>query len=251
MERKVKRKGFHPPYHPLQVLSWVATILNLITVGLVFVPYSKAYEFWILFYSLQTIVVILTLIICFTDPTDPVSIGKSKPADSSIVATCSICSTNVSPNSKHCGQCNRCVSGFDHHCKWLNTCIGESNYKLFILLLVSVFIQAFVLFFYSIAMLILFIQHSSPGMIVICCILILESIIVVVGDTNLIGLHAYLKYRGLTTFEFILEQRKKLKKINDLRSIRTLDNPSKPGELDFTRTFPGNNSVDNPRVSEP
>ncbi|CAG9537744.1 unnamed protein product [Cercopithifilaria johnstoni] len=51
---------------------------------------------------------------------------------------CNICLINVDPNCKHCRQCNKCISGFDHHCKWLNNCIGSANYRLFLLLVLSV-----------------------------------------------------------------------------------------------------------------
>jgi len=53
---------------------------------------------------------------------------------------CSFCDSIVKEDSKHCGSCNRCVDGFDHHCKWLNNCVGKKNYRLFVILKLSLLI---------------------------------------------------------------------------------------------------------------
>ena len=117
MERKVKRTGLSLPFHPLQVLSWIITLMNLVIVSLLYMPNTSILEIPILFYFFQTLVIVLASIISIIDPSDPVSTGKKVLDESSTIATCSLCDTSVDPTSKHCGQCNRCVNGFDHHCK--------------------------------------------------------------------------------------------------------------------------------------
>jgi len=49
---------------------------------------------------------------------------------------CQICQCYVNKSSRHCKSCNRCVTNLDHHCKWLNNCIGQSNYRIFVLILI-------------------------------------------------------------------------------------------------------------------
>ncbi|VEN45841.1 unnamed protein product [Callosobruchus maculatus] len=51
---------------------------------------------------------------------------------------CHLCDIWVSgQRTKHCGYCNKCVAGFDHHCKWLNQCVGARNYAPFVMCVAS------------------------------------------------------------------------------------------------------------------
>ncbi|PSK54785.1 Palmitoyltransferase swf1 [Elsinoe australis] len=51
--------------------------------------------------------------------------------------TCTTCQTPKPARSKHCSLCNHCVSRSDHHCPWVNNCLGRTNYRYFLLLLLS------------------------------------------------------------------------------------------------------------------
>ena len=79
------------------------------------------------------VVLTLTLIATFIDPTDRILYLTRSPDHknhdfSQYHFYCHKCSSHVDLKTKHCGQCNRCTSHFDHHCKWLNNCVGGRNY---------------------------------------------------------------------------------------------------------------------------
>ncbi|KAL6052827.1 hypothetical protein STEG23_013502 [Scotinomys teguina] len=50
---------------------------------------------------------------------------------------CPKCRFHRPPRTYHCPWCNVCVEDFDHHCKWVNNCIGYRNFRLFMLLVLS------------------------------------------------------------------------------------------------------------------
>ncbi|KAF6122742.1 zinc finger DHHC-type palmitoyltransferase 19 [Phyllostomus discolor] len=50
---------------------------------------------------------------------------------------CQKCCFHRPPRTYHCPWCNICVEDFDHHCKWVNNCIGHRNFRLFMLLVLS------------------------------------------------------------------------------------------------------------------
>ncbi|XP_021065752.1 probable palmitoyltransferase ZDHHC19 [Mus pahari] len=50
---------------------------------------------------------------------------------------CPKCLFHRPPRTYHCPWCNICVEDFDHHCKWVNNCIGHRNFRLFMLLVLS------------------------------------------------------------------------------------------------------------------
>ena len=248
MDRTVKRRGILPPYHPLQIISWVVTLMEIITVSLIYLPNTRMLEFTVLFYTMQFIVIVLGILLMVNDPSDPISLGKASAPDSSITATCSLCKSAVNPSSKHCAQCNRCVAGFDHHCKWLNNCIGTSNYKLFVVLMSSVFLLSCIVLAFSIEMAFQFIDKESYANLSVTCIVTFLSLITLIGIFNLIILHIYLAIRKMTTYEYILEKRKKCRKV-EIEGEKSTSNPDCNIELEVSKSINGTDyikSLDNP-----
>ncbi|XP_070464290.1 palmitoyltransferase ZDHHC19-like isoform X2 [Equus przewalskii] len=50
---------------------------------------------------------------------------------------CPKCRFHRPPRTHHCPRCNICVEDFDHHSRWVNNCIGHRNYRLYLLLVLS------------------------------------------------------------------------------------------------------------------
>lgn len=220
MVNKVRRRGILPPYHPLQVASWVLVILNIIIISVLYLPISTSLWLIVFYYTSFGIVFLFAAVLMIIDPSDPISLGEKINPDSSITATCTLCDSIVDPTSKHCAQCNRCVANFDHHCKWLNTCIGKSNYNYFILLLFSVLFHCSIILIYSLQVLLLGIQEEN---VLICCfstIFGIQALCVVLLDLNLILLHWYLKIKGLSTYEYIVSKRKKKSRVESDSSLK-------------------------------
>lgn len=77
---------------------------------------------------------------------DPADFGQPdrKPDFPSNMGFCYYCHRYVRPGSRHCWECNKCVEAFDHHCPWLNNCVGAKNYLAFFVLILSLFLTVLV-----------------------------------------------------------------------------------------------------------
>ena len=162
--KKVKINGWKWPLHIFQVLTWLIGAFDFLYMfGEVF-PYIRYREmlviFMIGFMILTFVLLVLCIILTWSDPTDPVvyeerlkiqkelatwnsegsneickMVSKYKVIDtrdyvnSEWAFVWDICLTHVQNRTKHCREWNRWVSMFDHHWKWLNNCIGDKNYK--------------------------------------------------------------------------------------------------------------------------
>ena len=40
----------------------------------------------------------------------------------------------------HCIECGVCIEGYDHHCPWTTKCVGKNNVKLFMGMIITVFL---------------------------------------------------------------------------------------------------------------
>lgn len=131
---------------------------------------------------------------------------------------CQICDAHVLAGSKHCGQCNRCTSGFDHHCRYLNNCVGEQNYDQFFKLIIWVFwmcllhniTNGFVI--YQILAeseelkqnhVDVYAMELGFHFFVTLVVVVFFNTLALLFLTHLIFFHIELKYKGLTTYEFL------------------------------------------------
>lgn len=153
-------QGFHRPWHPLQVASWILFGLFCITFHLFYVPAFPTLEIQIVLtvsYWLQMLLVLYFGIASTRcNPIDPSvlssRLNRSTPEDvwererrkSQLIWNhhwCPYCNEHVQVGSKHCRLCDKCVQHFDHHCKWLNNCVGQKNYRVFAATITCAFIQ--------------------------------------------------------------------------------------------------------------
>ncbi|CAI2386803.1 unnamed protein product [Moneuplotes crassus] len=227
---RIRTHGLKYPLHPYQVGSWIFYFINVVSyyfIVLVSIKHHTGLVITIsaIFTILIIVVAILVTIATLIDPTDDiVKRGKKEPSES-FAFYCKICQSNVSDNSKHCGQCNRCVANFDHHCKWLNNCVGDVNYKLFIYLCISVLsfqVYYCIILFYSVleffinreeyeaSLSDLYGNETGTPFVAISIIIFVLNILPIVAILNLLSLHIWLKKKGLSTYDYIIQKREKL-----------------------------------------
>lgn len=149
--------------------------------------------------------------------------SKIDPSDQTINQAgvfCSFCLKFVDISSKHCKVCNKCVLNFDHHCTVINNCIGGPNYRYFIYLLVSVICQQVcVILFTALFLVNLFkskmqsikvssYKRLSPEAIAFSNFLsLLLNVVILASSLALLIMHAYLKMKGITTYQYIIKKR--------------------------------------------
>lgn len=214
-----KRIALFPPYDILQILTWVLFIYETIIFGYFVMPHHPYIQICIIYLAFKFISICIVVLIYVKDPTDSINFLT----DSTIATRCTICSKYVKSVSKHCIQCNRCIEDFDHHCKWLNTCIGKKNYSYFIYLIAILFIERAFLIVPCVPIVIHNLLKNYVAGYVFIIILLAENSIIIIADLNLIVFHIYLKFKNLTTYQFILARRKfksEIRKADTARQIR-------------------------------
>ena len=232
--KPLKKNGFVRPFHFYQVLSWFISIFTAVCTLTLAIPLfprpTREIHLSVFLCSLVSYLV-LGFIVTHSDPTDPSIFLYHSNSDRNVIQRleeineryCSICISPVDYSSKHCMRCGRCSIGFDHHCKWVNNCIGKSNYKAFICLIVNVSVyHSFLLYLHCKAGQIVsemgkdeessFRDYGKELFYTTCVGLAIDGAVVFVVlalDLYLVLYHAYIAYRGITTYEHITLRTKK------------------------------------------
>ena len=133
---------------------------------------------------------------------------------SKLIYQCDICELMIQANTKHCRACNRCCDKFDHHCQWLNNCIGYNNYRPFFCTLVFVILHSLAVIGLGIAHILPITSFQSVftqiGVLdIISLIMIILNAIAAAFIGYLLLYHIWLFKVGKTTYQHILEIRKK------------------------------------------
>jgi hypothetical protein len=208
-----KINGFTQPSPCEQKLAIFIGLFLITNYFVVIVPIlkSKSQIISAVIYSLLAIGSVSSAFFCAY--IDPSGVSRTYPN----LKYCTICKKNVEISSKHCGQCNRCVSNFDHHCIWVNNCIGSENYKYFVMTIV--FLELFMLFqLGSSVVVVVWVNENSDDVrklfrkemiFTFMALSIVVSAFCVVSNGILIAFHVYLSFEKKTTYEFIVERRKK------------------------------------------
>ncbi|CAO3636727.1 unnamed protein product [Cunninghamella echinulata] len=184
---------------------------------------------------------LLSIITSFIETEDPVIKANPTPRSKSYVkkygysvidpytSICGICRIKVPKTTRHCKLCNKCIGGMDHHCKWLNCCIGIANYRLFIILITSVFIS--LLWYSSLTTYVVFLCFYRKNVFImhviwmlglndnlddlsiltqryylvmfVACFMALLSVAAFIAISRLLIFHIRLAFLNMTTIEFI------------------------------------------------
>ncbi|KAF5304013.1 hypothetical protein FQA39_LY01798 [Lamprigera yunnana] len=143
---------------------------------------------------------------------------------------CHLCGISISgQRTKHCSACNKCVASFDHHCKWLNHCVGGRNYVPFLMCVSTAVAAAVFVALLAIVELILHnidptwisrtpfneslsdtsslpLSNDAAFLTVVAALGILAAITAGLL-LHLCFFHMYISFLGLTTYEYIRQQR--------------------------------------------
>ena len=217
-----KRKhGFQLPLHPQQIIGWTLLFAAAFFIHTIQIP-SLPYKFHV---PLQVVTaLVLTILFCSMLSTSLITVedfGSTSLEDNAV--QCQWCHVILtSSQTKHCSLCNKCVLGFDHHCKWLNQCIGRRNYFHFVVSISSACILCIAICMLSVMEIsLIHICRDSDNCVkprflkvpidsaLFTFLSGIYFLLSALGSGLLIHLcafHAYIKWNGWTTYEYIRRQ---------------------------------------------
>lgn len=239
--------GFQPPFQPLQVCSWFIFSFFAIVTNAIVLPFvQQVAHLRAAAYAVYNVLLLLTVAsTVYTTATSTVDSSHLLPpsaVDNDQYTYCDYCQKVVSMESKHCRRCNRCTPCFDHHCNWIGTDVAMSNnhsvskhgnYIAFTVMIWSigammtlqtaVCMDALVLTFgyaeYRQHGLLVFGTYvsyiqTSTSLVAVQVVIIIQLVLtlpLLVSILQLIGIHLMLRWRGLTTYDWIGLQREEEK----------------------------------------
>ena len=228
--KNYKINGFSFPLEYQQILTWILIALNSyifysIVSNEITRYYPKEIKIFILIIHSFLLIIILFFgfLSTYIDPSDPLlkkEMNKKKKIKrnkehyileiSRNFPFCLICCSNIHSTSKHCKKCNKCIKNFDHHCNWLNNCVGKYNYDFFYLLVFLIIcyclinsLCGFHLFFKANK------KRKKNYKLILIIIESLVNFIILLNFLFLFVYHSYFIFKGITTYEYILQKEKK------------------------------------------
>lgn len=259
-DRGRRVNGIERPWHRYQIATWflfpiVVVHYYAFLEHLLWDPLAVEVVLTILFSLFAIACVIFAYCTVMIDPVDdavlctealPTSTRESRSKDN---IHCYLCEKDVHISSKHCRFCDKCVIGFDHHCKWLNTCIGKKNYPYFLGIVTFVGLLTSESLFISIALMVESFAypggmmhrlqqndhlvtrigsdlkiHALQGLLVASVAVLLGLVVMIL---QLATFHMLLLYRGITTYDFIVSEQKRLRDKENERLKRKVEKQNK------------------------
>eukprot|EP00928_Gymnodinium_smaydae_P044825 TRINITY_DN29917_c0_g1_i1.p1 TRINITY_DN29917_c0_g1~~TRINITY_DN29917_c0_g1_i1.p1 ORF type:complete len:480 (-),score=100.66 TRINITY_DN29917_c0_g1_i1:52-1449(-) len=218
-----RKNGFVRPFHPLQITGWVVFGTDVIIFVSLCAPVLGDDSVLRACLGVAFGLSVMMLILGAARATGSDAgaslppVRELEPHEKDTMSLCMPCNGIIVPRTKHCRDCNKCVEVFDHHCKWLNNCIGKKNYHWFLVSIGAVAAVTGIILGSSaymlyqlvsgdaglVARLQAYVGAEEVGYAVVS-FLILINVPLFVLDVQLIFLHLFLKWRRMTTFEYIL-----------------------------------------------
>lgn len=226
MIKAKRRNGFSRPFGYYQMLSWAFIIFEILFAPLFIVCVLRVGEIVICMKVICSSILVISFVflIIFWIKVSVIDFSDNQKYDIQNGKLCNYCLGIVNFHCKHCKVCNKCVIKFDHHCNLLNTCIGEKNYKDFIFMLVSALVFHLNIVGFSLVNIIwyFFFESSFTGrnerylnLVNLKAVIIINfscsatGLIICLYIIFLLCFHWYLKYKNMTTYEYIIANKAK------------------------------------------